>query len=168
VLRRLAVTILTAGVLSGCVCSDYDISQQLRPTFPIAIGQYASKDSPTTLTITRFQDSYLMVDPSDTRRSYTRFSRAPEFDNYIVQSWHDPKVGNSDYFYNYASVAGDSFTIADCCEYAALPQYLQNLVQQGAKGIVIVLDGPRDTLYLIREIGRRGLKLSDDVTYTHK
>ena len=171
---RIAVAVLAACALSGCIFSDYDIAQQMQAELPIAAGKYSVmfNGKPASLTVTIANGTYRgegfnAAAPSP-KISYLRFFRVPEFDNYIVQAWNDPEGGQKvSYTYMYASATQNGFTLAQCCDYAALPQFLQKLVTSERSG-VRVINGPRDTLYVLREIGRRNLKLSTPITYTRQ
>jgi hypothetical protein len=168
-LSRLASFVVAAVSLSGCFTSDYDISNRLKPDFPLAAGRYKSKVS-KVISIAVSDDAYKAVEPSkDAERKISlRFFRVPEFDKHIVQAWRETDNGKRPtYTYIYAEVTANQVAFLDC-SYGNLPPDLKNLVEQ-KKGVfsfeVTVGDGPRDTLYVIREAGHRCIKLGALATY---
>jgi hypothetical protein len=162
----LAAILAAAVALSGCFTSDYDISTQAKPETPFAAGTYKSKTGKVQV-VTLSDGVYTAVASGDggkPERAYLRFFHFPEFNSYVVQAWEDPQEGKKiSYVYFYASVAGNTFTFM-ACPYGRLPPNLQTLVTHDVD--TILRDGPRDTLYLVREVGRRSIKLDVADVYT--
>jgi hypothetical protein len=163
-LSRLASFVTAAVVLSGCFASDYDISNQVKPDFPLAAGQYKSEVN-KVMNIAVADNAYIATalgEDTEGERVSLRFFRVPELDEHIVQAWREADAGRSvTYTYIYAKVTANQVTFLDC-SHGNLPHVLKNLVER-KKGLfsfeVSVGDGPRDTLYVMREAGRLCTKM---------
>ena len=146
----------------------------MQAELPIAAGKYSvmfnGKAASLTVTIangTYRGEGFNAAAPSP-KVSYLRFFRAPEFDNYIVQAWNDPENGQKvAYTYMYASATQNGFTLAQCCDYATLPQFLQKLVTSERSGVESDQRVARHPLCAPRNRPAI-LKLSTPITYTRQ
>ncbi len=167
-LMRLIAAMVTAAILSGCFSSEYDLSQQLKPEFPVTVGEYDNQKGGSRSVVTRYSDSYVAISPAPEgqtgRPDHLRFFRVPEFDYYIVQHWIDPEQGATpSYNYLYARVMASEITFLDLDikDVSRLPRYLRHLVEVPKSRYflgVTIRSGSRDTLYILREVGRGRVK----------
>jgi hypothetical protein len=169
IIGRIAAVIATTITLAGCFMSGYDLSQQLKPEFPIAGGQYAgSGPGPRSVQVSRAADSYRFTYTSEDgseNNSHIQFFRVPESsDHYIVQTWTGGlnSQGKLRYEYIFARIEGNKVTFL-LVLYKDLPSYIQRLTTEGLYTMgAAIPDGPRDALYILREVLRRGTKLTEE------
>jgi len=165
-LAGLAAVVAAAVALSGCFTGDYDIAVEVRPETPLAAGRYQS-DTNEVMNVSLSGNVYTAVAPGDDparEPTYLQFFQVPDSDLYVVKAWTDPTVINKNsYVYFYARVSGGGVAFMSA-SYDNLPPDLQALVRHD--GVDMILrDGPRDSLHLVREVARRGTKLDPAGTY---
>jgi len=175
--NQILVISLFAILLTGCFSSDYDVSQQLKIEFPVSAGRYVLTSSAGSdgfyYTVTRRDDHYEVVTHSpdnSSQRILLRFYRVPEFDGYVAQLWDgSDSGGRRNYMYAYARAEGERVTFLSLPpgHYDELPQDLKALLD-GESDKIVVRDGARDALYVVREVARRGVKLSVVESYVRQ
>lgn len=171
-LRALALAATFA--MAGCILSTEDISTQVPPTTPILEGSYNNIDVANSFKFTLKGDTYV-IDKGECMR----FFKLPEFDDYIMQYWKGGPDGqrpdkyayyqvsipnNTRFIIREAGTKGDNTDRVDSALLALLPPYLKNLMQADKEGIHVI-SPKRDTLYILREMGRRDLPLKNTATY---
>jgi hypothetical protein len=104
--------LILSSSLGGCFSSDYDVSQQIRPVFPVEPGFFReiqpSKLSPhpsEAIAVTRTDDIYQAVDVKNAGPSlFFRFFRIPGVEPYLlVQEWEENHPDQYVYLYGKAS-----------------------------------------------------------------
>src|SRR5436190_20179229 len=159
-------------LLSACFRSDYDVSHQLRPDFPLLPGTYheVGRDQDAAVwSVTRDDSQYTAVSslkfedvPPSTHR--LRFFRVPESTRYYVVQRFLKGDEKEEIEYFYALVGPDKVTFLGL-PFSWLPPALAALTsrRKTTTGLsfadIEIVDGPRDTVYVLREVLRRGVEL---------
>jgi hypothetical protein len=168
-LMRTVISMAAVLALAGCIASEYDLSGQLKPEFPIPAGQYetaapnmpSDTPRPAPNKVIKAGDGYRWISTSsdgEETESFIRFLRVPEYDGYIVQLGGAPN-----YAYLFARIAGDKITFL-VVSYSDLPPGLKRLTKKRDYDL-FVPNGARDTLHLIREVARRGIRLQEAASF---
>jgi hypothetical protein len=155
-------------LLAACIAGGTsDLSKVLAPEFPISPGMYANPKG-QVMSLSRTGDSYTFADASSGAHRL-RFMRVPEYDGFVLQVWQEAPSGNQSYVYLFAKQIprGIRTFVMDSEKYASLPPYIQRLTSAQKTGIS-VLNPERDTLYVVREIGRTPSILSAGDEWTQK
>jgi hypothetical protein len=165
--RRLAlrglISLFMACTVAGCLESEYDISQQILPVYPISSGNYIKGS--TRIAVIRWNEGYKFISFDPDQVLYARFYRVPESQRYLVAQLSPEAPADKTYLYVFAKISSDKFETFGF-QYKELPSYLQSFVKMGPNGTgAKVIDGPRDTLYVLREICRHGVDLMPIETY---
>ncbi|HLH90002.1 MAG TPA: hypothetical protein VKX28_16235 [Xanthobacteraceae bacterium] len=150
--------------LGGCFDSDYDIAHQLKPVRPISNGAYSGEGLKKDVTISG--DTYEARSPEDGDVTFLRFYRVPESDTYlIVQTWR--RDDSHRFKYGYARVLPDKIDIfiADHADLTYLDRLLKKAPRNSATIADEIIDGPRDTLYVLREVLRHRPEMKKILTY---
>ena len=173
-IKALRAALLAATVvLAGCIYSSEDISTQVPPTTPLLEGRYGlNGGDPFQLTLKG--DTY-----HTNNKEFLRFFKLPEFDDYIMQyrrassdpadpvmySYYQASIpSNTQFIIREAGNSGENGDQSNKALMAVLPPYLKNLLKLEKDGIVVV-SPKRDTLYILREIGRRNIPLNNTASY---
>ncbi len=162
ILARIAGVAAVALALGGCIVSDYDISADLKPQFPLTAKAYRDSDGKIT-TFTVSGNDYLATDESK-QVNHMRFFKIPEYSGYIFQyigSDKDKQTGKPIFQYGYllADVTATQFVLHDWPKEAVqkLPASIAALVTVDKEDNVVVKDARHDTLTVIREMARAKL-----------
>jgi hypothetical protein len=149
--------IIWGAALSGCVESQYDISELVKPVFAFDQGRYLSLElnsRPEPFSLTKHNDGYEVFSTNTLeRKCYLRSYQMPEYDGYVVQMAGGCfDLSNERYFYNYAQIDGIIIRLMSPSEnYDQLSQELKLLLKPSLE----VIYARRDTLYVVREVARR-------------
>lgn len=149
-----------ASTLSGCVESDYDISQQTTPVLPLQSGVYMStENSSLKLYIIQWDTGYKILGE---KPGYLRFFGGARDQRYMITQLY-PWSPGAMYGYMYAKISAEEFELLGIT-YDSIPAELKNIVTQDGASIKII-DGPRDTLYFLREMSLQPNTLISGGTY---
>jgi hypothetical protein len=167
---QILAVVAVALQLGGCIYSDYDLSSTLKPEFPLKIGTYA-KDKDKIIDVRRFGDAYRVYNRSTKRTTYAHLYKIPEYPDYLFQ-YNDRKKKPIVYLFLKVTDKGfDVYTIDKVA--TAVPEHLAKLVTQGSNNSkneneITINSGRRDTLYVVREMARAGLKMSVAESYERR
>ena len=176
VCRLLAVAVV-ALQLGGCIYSDYDLSSTLKSEFPVKPGVYVKSlgqdkvGQDKVVDVRRFGDAYRVYNRSSKSTAYARLYKIPEYPGYLMQ-YYDRK--EKLIVYLYLNVTDKGFDVYAIDKIATLvPEHLAKLVRPGSKSgksenEITVIDGKRDTLYVVREIARAGIKMGVAESYERR
>jgi hypothetical protein len=153
ILARVAAIVAAALMLAGCIISDYDVSADLKPQFPLTAKAYRDGDGKVS-TFEVSGNEYLSTEENK-QVTHVRFFKIPEYSGYILQI-----VGlDSDkktvlYAYFLADVTATEFVFHEWPKDAIdkLPAKIAALATVSKEDNVVVKDGRRDTLAVIREM----------------
>jgi hypothetical protein len=169
--RLLAVAVV-ALQLGGCIYSDYDLSSTLKPEFPVKVGVYAkTQGQENVVDVRRSGDAYRVYNRNSKTTAYARLYKIPEYPGYLMQ-YYDRK--EKLIVYLFLNVTDKGFDVYAIDKIATLvPAHLAKLVRPGSKSgsnenEITVIDGKRDTLYVVREIARAGLKMGAAESYERR
>ncbi len=171
-IRRAALVAALAFQLGACINSDYDLSAILVPEFPIKPGLYVKADAPdTVIDVRRLDNAYRIYNRRTKASTFARLYKIPEYPDYVLQ-YYDRKRKPIVYLFLKPTDAG--FEIYDIEQLAgAVPEHLVKLlhpISEDAKreNTVTVVNGRRDTLYVVRELVRANPKMFVAERYARK
>ena len=167
---QILAVVAVALQLGACIYSDYDLSSTLKPEFPLKVGTYA-KDKDNIIDVRRFGDAYRVYNRSTKFTTYAHLYKIPEYPDYLFQ-YNDRKKKPIVYLFLKVTDKGfDVYTIDKVA--TAVPEHLAKLVTQGSNNSkneneITINNGRRDTLYVVREMARAGLKMSVAESYERR
>src|SRR5262245_25238564 len=94
--RHLAVAAVALW-LGGCIISDYDISGELKPEFPLKAGAYVNKEG-NVIDVTRLSGEYRVYSRKGKDVSYVRLYKIAETPQYLLQ-FYDRKERKKIYYF---------------------------------------------------------------------
>ena len=153
---------IVALPLSACIVSDHDLAADLKPEFPIAPATYSA--GPDKIYVVRREnDAYTITNPIDKETINVRLFKIAEYDGYILDMYERGKPMHN---YMFLKTTEKGFDVYDIDKLPArLPPSVAKLVDPIAQddhtyNTITVTDGKRDTLTIIRELGRAKLEMS--------
>jgi hypothetical protein len=164
---RLAAVAAVALQASACINSDYDLSVSLKPEFPIKPGVYV-KDANTSIVVHRLGDAYRVYNRRTNLTAYARLYKIPEYSDYVLQ-YYDIK--KKPIVFLFLKTTDKGFDVYDIDKLAiSVPDHLTKLLapiteNDKKDNTITVVNGRRDTLYVVREIARANLKMSVAESY---
>ena len=167
---RLMAVVAVALQLGACIYSDYDLSSTLKSDFPIKPGTFA-KDDKGTVVVRRYGDAYRVYNSSTKLTTYARLYKIPEYPDYLMQ-YYDRKEKLTAYLFLKPTEKGfEVYTIDKIAK--VVPEHLSKLVTPGYKNSaneneITIPNGKRDTLYVVRELARAGLKMNVAESYERR
>jgi hypothetical protein len=185
---QLPTVLVLACVLSGCFQSDYDISPQSTPLYPVEPGFFTQMNfdiadastskqrnvlgKPQTIAVTKMGTAYHFVNVRDPDSDlYFRFYQAPQDESYFfVQASDAPQTNKpTKYMYFYGRGSADSFEFLSLSPTSKenLPSDIKSRVTLSLpdRSYFDIIDGSRDTLYVLREVILRRMTLETFATY---
>jgi len=158
---RLAAVVVVALQLGACINSDYDIAASLAPEFPVKPGVYAKADG-TVVVLRKFGNAYKVYNRRAKETTYVRLFKVPEFSDYVLQ-YYDRK--QKPIVHLLLKTTDKGFDIYDIENLASvLPAHVEKFLAPITEADrkdrnVTVVNGKRDTLYVIRELARANPKM---------
>jgi hypothetical protein len=166
---RWCLIAIVALPLSACIVSDYDVSADLKPVFPIEPATYTA-GADKVYVVRREKDEYAVTNPNDSDVIYIRLFKIPEYTGYILDMYERGKPSHQ---YMFLKTTEKGFDIYD---FDKLPDHLPpnvvklvNPIEKDDRtyNIVTVTNGKRDTLTVIRELigAKLEMSISDKNSY---
>ena len=158
---RLMAIAVVALPLDACITSNYDISAELKPEFPIKLGTYANKEA-AVYDIRKGGNEYVVKKRDNKEITYARLYKIPEYSDYVFQFYNRKE---SKRYYMFIKTTEKGFDVYDVEKLAdAVPEHVAKLLSpisdnDRSNNVIDVPNGKRDTLYAIREIMRANLKM---------
>jgi hypothetical protein len=158
---RLVAVAAVALQLGACINSDYDIAASLAPEFSIKPGAYAKADG-TVMVVRKVGDAYKVYNRRAKETTYVRLFKVPEFSDYVLQ-YYDRK--QKPIVYLFLKPTDKGFDVYDIEKLASvLPDHVAKLLAPVTESDrrdnnVTVVNGKRDTLYVVRELARANPKM---------
>lgn len=167
---RLVAVVAVALQLGACIYSDYDLSSTLKPEFPLKPGTYA-KDKDNVIVARRDGDAYRVYNRRTKLTTYARLYKIPEYSDYLLQ-YNDRK--KKPIVYLFLKVTDKGFDVYAIEKISTIvPEHIAKLLKPGpsnssSENEITVANGKRDTLYVVRELARAGLKMSVAESYERR
>lgn len=158
--RLLAIAVV-ALQLGACINSDYDLASTLKSESPIKPGSYAKADG-TVIVVAKFGEAYRVYNRATKVTAFARLYKIPEFPDYVMQ-YYDRKKKPIVYLFLKPTEKG--FDVYDIEKLASVvPEHLVKLLKpitddDRKHNNINILDGKRDTFYVIRELMRTNPKM---------
>jgi len=168
---QILAVVAVALQLGGCIYSDYDLSSTLKSEFPVKPGTYA-KDKDNIIEVRRFGDAYRVYNRRTKLTAYARLYKIPEYSDYLLQ-YYDRKK-KEPIVYLFLKITGKGFDVYTIEKVATVvPEHLAKLLRPGpsnsrSENEITIANGRRDTLYVLREMARAGLKMSVAESYERR
>jgi len=167
---RLVAVVVVAMQLGACIYSDYDISPNLKPEFPIKPGTFA-KDKDTVVDVRKIGDAYRVYNRRTKLVAYARLFKIPEYPDYVMQYYDRTKKPIVYIFLKTTDKGFEVYTIEKLV--SVVPDHLTKLLTPGtstnrSENEITVANGRRDTLYVVRELARANLKMSLAESYERR
>jgi hypothetical protein len=168
---RLLAVVAVALQLGACIYSDYDLSSTLKPEFPVKPGTFA-KDKDKLIDVRRFGDAYRVYNRSTKFTAYARVYKIPEYSDYLLQYYDRKKKEPIVYLFLKVTEKGfDVYTIEKLAK--VVPEHVAKLLKPGpsnssSENEITIANGRRDTLYVVRELARAGLKMNVAESYERR
>ena len=168
---RLMAVVAVAMQLGACIYSDYDLSSTLKSELPLKVGIFA-KDKDNVVEVRRFGDAYRVYNRRTKLTAYARAYKIPEYPDYLLQYYVRNKKEPIVYLFLKITDKGfDVYTIDKLATVA--PEHVAKLLKPGpsnskSENEITIANGRRDTLYVIRELARAGLKMNVAESYERR
>ena len=158
---RLAAVVVVALQLGACINSDYDIAGSLVAEFPVKPGVYAKADG-TVVVLRKFGNAYKVYNRRAKETTYVRLFKVPEFSDYVLQYYDRKQKPIVHLFLKTTDKGFDIYDIENLT--SVLPPHVEKLLAPITETDrkdrnVTVVNGKRDTLYVIRELARANPKM---------
>jgi hypothetical protein len=168
---RLSAVAFIALQLGACINSDYDLSSILKSETPIKPGTFTKKDGTSTVVVRRFGDAYRVYNRSTKQSTFARLYKIPEYPDYLMQYYDRSKKPIVYLFLRPTEKGFDIYDIEKIT--AALPDHVLALLKPISQSdsndnTINVINGKRDTLYVIREVVRYNPKVFVTESYERK
>ncbi len=167
---RLLALLAVALQLGACINSDFDIAANLKPDFPVKPGTYAKADG-TIIAVRRHGNAYRIFNRKHREIAYARLFRIPEFSDYVLQYYDHKK---KPIVYLFLKTTDKGFDVYDIENLASsVPEHITKLLapitDAGRRdNNITVVNGKRDTLYIVREFARANLKMKIAESYERR
>ena len=167
---RLVATAAVFLQLGACINSDYEIASSFKPEFPVKPGTYAKGDG-TIIVIRKIGNAYEVRNRSTKVTAYARLFKIPEFSDYVLQ-YYDRK--QQPIVYLFMKTTDKGFDIYDIEKLpSVLPAHVAKLLApikeaDHRDNNVTIVNGKRDTLYVVRELARANLKMKEVESYKRR
>jgi hypothetical protein len=168
---RLFAVVAVALQLGACIYSDYDLSSTLKPEFPIKPGTFV-KDKDNVVDVRRSGDAYRVYNRRTKLTAFAKLYKIPEYSDYLLQYYDGKKKEPIVYLFLKVTDKGfDVYTIEKIAK--VMPEHIAKLLKPGpsnsnSENEITVANGKRDTLYVVRELARAGLKFNAPESYERR
>jgi hypothetical protein len=169
---RLAAFAAVALSLGACINSDYDLSTSLTSEFPVKPGTFVKSNDPGTVIVVRREGgAYRVHNPKTKTTTYARLYKIPEYSEYLMQ-YYDRK--KRQIVFLFLKTTDKGFDIYDIEKLpSTVPEHLIKLLKPITESDkrdnnINIVNGKRDTLYIVRELLRPNPKMIVAESYERK